>query len=471
MSIWILTIGSSDVQLKTKTNWTSLSRSARSQCDDRGFHPVDGNEGRFQVPARVMGVVYSHAQAEQHFGDLAFPLIDNFMSQIKNDSIEKILLVLSDQSVFSRAERSSQQHPYWQDTCALHPILEKYLTAALKASSPNLTIQPLVLKPTSSTEGLDDWDCVLKLVQMEFSSPELEFPKDTTIYVSHQAATPAISSAVQFTSLSQFGRQVKFLVSSERDATLTRVLDSSRYLKEMHKREAKTLLDRYDYLGIEVLLEPYLQDDDAQTLKHLLNAAIQWNYAEFSKFAEHLKQATDVELAELAEARTALANWWWAAYESAYLGVIRLRQGNTVEAMFHSFRAFEGLAIKDANQHGSSGKFGRRAFKSLKHRRQSAWNRHPYLKILIDLDASEEYRDDLLDKRNKLFHQLQGFQNEDLFKAWDADEGGWQDKVLGCLNFVSGETFEFLDKADSDGKVTSLMIIVHQKLEKAIAQL
>jgi len=47
MNIWILTIGSSDVQLKIKANWTRLFRAVRSQLDDRGFTPVDGIEGRF----------------------------------------------------------------------------------------------------------------------------------------------------------------------------------------------------------------------------------------------------------------------------------------------------------------------------------------------------------------------------------------------------------------------------------------
>ena len=36
---------------------------------------------------------------------------------------------------------------------------------------------------------------------------------------------------------------------------------------------------------------------------------------------------------------------WWrlTGYEAAYLAVVRLEQGNTVAALFHSFRAVEGL--------------------------------------------------------------------------------------------------------------------------------
>lgn len=172
MNIWILTLGSSDVQLKAKDNWRKLFGTGRSQLQpDRGFSPPNEPiNDRFPIPARVMGVVYTQSQAEQYFDDLTFPLIDNFVNEINNRSIviDKIILVLSDQSIFGIAQRSSQQHPYWQDTCTLQPILEKYLMQNLQRSSPNLQFQTLCLKPTSTAEGLDDWNAVLKLVQDQF---------------------------------------------------------------------------------------------------------------------------------------------------------------------------------------------------------------------------------------------------------------------------------------------------------------
>jgi hypothetical protein len=104
MNIWILTIGSSDVQLKTKANWTTHFRKVRDQLDDRGFSPWDGKEGRFGVQSRVLGAVYSHPDAEQNFNDLVFPLVDNFIAKISKKSIkiDKIILILSDQSIFDR---------------------------------------------------------------------------------------------------------------------------------------------------------------------------------------------------------------------------------------------------------------------------------------------------------------------------------------------------------------------------------
>ncbi|WP_237265915.1 hypothetical protein [Tolypothrix bouteillei] len=70
-----------------------------------------------------------------------------------------------------------------------------------------------------SEQGLDNWDKTLKVVQEQFENLKKElnkFPQynpNDTIYVSHQAGTPAISSAVQFASLSNF-KNVKFLSSN-----------------------------------------------------------------------------------------------------------------------------------------------------------------------------------------------------------------------------------------------------------------
>ncbi|NER26162.1 MAG: hypothetical protein F6J89_00425 [Symploca sp. SIO1C4] len=469
MSIWIITTGNSDVQLNTKAHWQNLLRIAKRQLDNRGFTPTEGTDNRFLAHARAMGAVYSQPQAKEYWGDLAFPLLDNFIGQIQNEKIDQIILILTNQAaVFSPEERRSQHHPYWQDTCFLEPILTTYL----KDKFPQAELKPLLLQPESSSEGLDDWNSVLTLIQGEFS--KLDFPKQSTIYVSHQAGTPAISSAVQFSSLAKFGERVNFLVSNERDSKLTRVLNSSTYLRGIRLQEAKALLERHDYSGVKALLSSSLNDE----IKDLLDAAIQWNFAKFDEFAKAVEEAAEKyakdnewwqTLEEEVQARS--NEWWWTAYESAYLGVVRLRQENTVEAMFHSFRAFEGLAIKNAERHGISGKFGRRAFKCLRHRKQAEWNRHPYIKTLIELDTTgEKQRNDLLDKRNNLFHQLQGFQKNDLFKAWDSDESHWQEKVLGCLNFVSGETFKFLDREESDGTVASLMVRVHEKLDNAITQ-
>lgn len=528
MNIWILTIGSSDIQLQTKTNWTKLFRAVRSQLDDRGFNPSDVIEQRFQVPARVLGVVYSQQQVEQHFDDLVFPLIDNFLSKIKDQPIDKIILVLGDQSIFQPVERSSQNHAYWQDTCTLQPLLEKYLQQKLEKSSPNLQFQSLFLRPTSIAEGLDDWNAVLKLVQNEFSS--LEFPDHTTIYVSHQAGTPAISSAVQFASLSRFGQQVRFLVSNERDSKLTRILDSSEYLKGIRKKEAEALLKSHNYSGVEALVKDYLEGNEETNI--LLNAAIQWNFAKFDEF---LKELTDHPKfsSEVAD-RKKEENWWWVAYEEVYLALIRKDQGNIVEAFFHSFRAFEGIfaawgrqyfdqhielingvpclnhsALNDSKEYFSSKKCKDVSdLKKVKEKLESLKDKPPEEKIKADervkLDMQtlckffrsaryKEYKNNcqeleifwdtknnkennVSEKRNFIVHQVQGMSELDLWNFWGIEaqaedsnvQEEWREKLLKFLNFIVKENFP---EGFASLEEASLMAQVHQELVSSIASL
>lgn len=503
MNVWILTIGNSDVQLKTKTNWTKLFRDVRTQLDNRGFNPSDAVEQRFKVPARVLGVVYSQQQAEQYFDDLVFPLIDNFLDKIRDQPIDKIILVLGDQSIFKPKERSSQNHAYWQDTCTLQPLLEKYLKQKLEESSPDLHFQPLFLKPTSVAEGLDDWNAVLKLVQDAFSS--LEIPENATIYVSHQAGTPAISSAVQFTSLSRFGRQVKFLVSNELDSKLTRVLDSSEYLKCIRQKEAEALLKSYNYSGVKDLLDSYLKDEKNQETKILLEAAIQWNFAHFAEgynlirsnrlVKKNDRKKSFVEILSQNQAfrdriskRIRDDQWWWAAYEAAYLSFIRLEQGNTVEAVFHSFRSVEGL-LKTWAEKKYPGELV--DTKHPRHKEDSRWDRnlrlygedlYTFLEMKRKIDETDDFDiwvfgNVVIKRRNDLFHNIKGLDDqENVFEVWrSSNEPKWKEKaeekwkirVLNCLNFIVREDF-------SEGftlEEASLMVKVHQELKDAIAKL
>ncbi|PSP36186.1 MAG: hypothetical protein BRC57_02960, partial [Cyanobacteria bacterium QS_8_48_54] len=75
-------------------------------------------------------------------------------------------------------------------------------------------------------------------------------------------------------------------------------------------------------------------------VEDLVEAAVQWNQGNFQAFAE--------VMGERAESRS--QEWWWTAYEAAYLAVVRFQQSDTIEAMFHSFRAVEGLMCEWAIQ-------------------------------------------------------------------------------------------------------------------------
>lgn len=253
-------------------------------------------------------------------------------------------------------------------------------------------------------------------------------------------------------------------------------VESSNYLRGIELEKARKLLeDRYDYPGVKEILQYQFDQgkNDVTELKYVefpLDSAIQWNFAEFETFKDKLlnpiNSGLSVTLRTEIEERTTEKNWWWTAYEAAWLGVVRLKQNNSVEAMFHSYRALEGLAIKYAFRKGLQ-RHGKKLFRYLKSQKQKQWREHPFINSLIDLDTEDAENDsgnDILIYRNTLFHQLSGFTRNDLFEAWQTTEEDWQTVVLECLNFVSDQTF-------TDLKQVSLMAKVHQELIRAIATL
>ncbi len=518
MSIWIVTTGSSDAQLQSDESWHRWHRSTKHEYYRLPFKPnaiEDDSESRFRLASRVLGLVYD-AQPEEVWEVLQFPLLDGFVAHLQaiSDLPTRIILLLTDQNqIFDENDRETVRCPYWQDTCELKPMFRRYFAEKF----PNADCVSLVLEPMTQNEGLDDWNAVLSIVDRALSS--LKFEENATVYVSHQAGTPAISSAVQFTSLSRFGQQVKFLVSSERDLKLTKVVDSSEYLKGIRKQEAKALLDRYDYSGVRSLLAPYLKQNDTQ---FLLNAAIDWNFAQFSEFASTLMAVSDSNMVQTAQDR--VRHWWWIAYEEVYLAVVRRNQGNIVEAFFHSFRAFEGifaawgkhqlgeyfelskeipylnpLVLDDGKEYFSNKRCKDvRDLKNLKEKLEDLrgkpleeiksddrveLNMATLCKIFRGFRYKDYKRDcgelkifwdsdkenNVSEKRNFIVHQVQGMSESSLYDFWGVSEPeAWEGRLLKFLNFIVGddlaEEFESLEDA-------SLMVNVHQKLEEAIAQL
>ncbi len=483
MKIWLVTIGSSDVQLRTNDDWGDWYRVIRKDCHNLPFEPaqvIRDSAEPYRIAPRVLGIAYQ-AYPDEIWNALEFPLLKEFSTKLKDEAIDQIILLTTDQScIFDENQRDDYKCPYWQDTSELQPILERYF----QQHFPAVEVVLKVLAPQKGEFGLDDWNFVLDLVRSTLKELSGE---PTAVYISHQAGTPAISSAVQFCSLARFRANVEFVVSNEYCPEQTRMISRSTYLRGLQTQEAKALLERYDYSGVKAILAPYLQAEVA----NLLEAAIQWNYAKFDKFAEHLQQAADIELAEFAKSRTTLETWWWTAYESAYLGFVRLKQGNTVEAMFHSFRSVEGLLRQWSNVlYGDE-------IKQTKHPRSEEnqrWDRNLnaygedlywFLTVKKSVDVTKNLKQNttpdififgnlVFKKRNDLFHQLKGLEGQEkVFENWQSPnepkwkqdpEGHWKLRVLKCLNFICEENFSSLEEA-------SLLVKVHQKIERAIAQL
>jgi hypothetical protein len=447
MSMWIVTTGNSDVILKHDKNWGNFYGEVRYDLECTEFaqpnllDPKDKSAG-YTSPTRVLGLVYGN-QPDDYKSDLEFPLLDTYCKYFKDNNIEpeKIIILLTDQTqIFDEAQKIYEKCPYWQDTRTLKPLLEWYFKAKFDCQ-----LEFLYLTPTKAGRGIDNWNETLSLV--EETLPYLDYDPLKTVYVSHQAGTAAISSAVQFVSLGRF-QKVQFLVSNEyfdedyQQQSKSEAIASSNYWRGMQIQKAQALLKRFDYSGVKDLFSNLWKNQEdplnaqEQKIINLLNIAIQWNSAKFKNFAQ----------ARGKKAQQRLQNWWWTGYEAAYLAVVRLEQDNTVEALFHSFRAVEGLI------RGKAGPTTDPLYELIANIFPD-WESNQNMKIFNKYTR---------DRRNNLFHQLSGMEESEVFKAWDTNNNmQWQSRVLGCLNFVSGEKFTSLKKA-------SLMSDLHQELEEAI---
>jgi hypothetical protein len=533
MNLWIVTIGSSDIQLDSdqinqKKGRTEIHRSdkiwrywytdeLKAENYDVSFEPkplYKDKEELYRISPRLLGNIYqasSEKVRQKIWSYLAFPLLDNFVKKLEEyPQPEAIAVLLTDQSlIFADAnQRRKPKSPYWQDTCELEPILRDYFGAKF----PNVPCEFIPLIPDSPQKSLDNWNAVLDLVQNEFTSLTIReqaialAPKDN-VYVSHQAGTPALSSAVQFTSLARFGDRVLFIVSSEQDESLTDTVESSTYLKGIKREQAKVLLKHHDYSGIRDVIglsETTPITPEIQSIKKLLDAAEQWNFAEFQKFKKIITRSRLFPQADFP--------WWRMGYESAYLAWVRLQQGSPVDAMFHSFRAVEGSVSRWAEETYKThtrrdskkglqlkrsictpfqyldswfgkannqpkeeiGLYGKASFALLREARRQDWSTNPNISLFCKTLDRNYSGNDIFDERNNLFHRLEGLQEKELFEDWDAsDSDTWIARVLGCLNFISGQNYQFIpfERRETYDEAPSLMVQIHQALEKAIADL
>jgi hypothetical protein len=431
-----------------------------------------------------------------------FSTLDNFAETLKNSSPDAIAfggtqsviaVLLTDQSeVFnSNPERRKPKCPYWQDTCTLKPILKQYFPEKF----PDTKCVWIPLSPALGDKGLDDWNYVLDLVRNnlreKLDSEEIKVHADDKVYVSHQAGTPAISSAVQFVSLAQFRTNVEFLVSNEYSQQTDTIFRSA-YLGAIQLQEAKALLERHDYSGVRDILgltTTTPNNPEEKRIKYLLDAGEQWNFAEFQKFKNILVKRKLLSVS--------VFPWYQSGYESLYLAWIRLEQGSTVDALFHSFRAAEGSIIKWAEKHYSShivkdpryglqikvsicqnlpdyfkalsepnqtkfqtwgqiGLYGEPLYELLKQARPE-WKDHPDIKTVWEVAKKE---------RNNCFHRLEGLQESEVCEAWDTkNKDEWKKRILGCLNFIAKED---LPQEFTSLEEASLMFKVHDELENAI---
>ena len=179
MTIWIVTAGNSDVILKEDYSWSRLYEQAQEadklDCWHFGsLNRIDhrNQDAGYSTAARVLGIVYEN-QLDDNFEDLSFPLLDNFTEHLKSQNnhknlgVERIIMILTNQkNVFTSEEIQDPKCPYWQDTCKLKPIFKKYFQE--KFSQFKGEIEYLEIEPSSPSEGIDNWDKCLRLVNRLF---------------------------------------------------------------------------------------------------------------------------------------------------------------------------------------------------------------------------------------------------------------------------------------------------------------
>lgn len=526
--VWIVTTGNSDVQLTSiPEKWDNLCKEKKSNlkpCLD-DFRSKEGiskqKSGLYTVVARLLGVIFFD-KIDDYWNYFKFPLLDGFCKKINENSIkpDRIIVLLTDQeAIFDAYSRGDAACPYWQDTYTLQPILKHYFTQVFGEKFANEKLEFSVLKPQQGADGLDDWDATLTLVKAELARWEENkwISKGDRVIVSHQAGTPAISSAVQLTCLIRFGKKVQFLVSSELDPDRTKFLEGSSYFETLQFKKLEDLLARDDYAGVASVVQSLDLEDSVLKVKldHLLELAKLWNAAKFDEFANKMGFVTSSRVRE----------WWWKGYEMAYLAVVRMKNGDPTEALFHSVRAIEGLICEWAivthtssihyrffqtdrqgrfilrfgkkiseycsqryreNREGSptaKSNIDSRFIQSLSPNQQTSIRENTlglYGQVLYTLFKTTFAQtsqlpnhtiqivwDNLADERNELFHRSGGMTPQEVYEAWGkGNQEQWTKVLLDCLNLVAGQSFVSLKSA-------SLMSQVHKDLEdviKAIAK-
>lgn len=277
MTTWIITTGNSDIQLKTDANWMRgerLFKKARNNkplcnCQGEGEDftkpKKEENTKCFPVAARVLGLVY---QGHEHcYSDLVFPLLDVLIQAFQDQEFpDRVYIILTDQEeLFKTSDIKNSSCPFWQDTCTLKPLFEWYFQTKLKLKPDFITLQP-----SDKDRGLDHWDQVLTLVTEELT----KIQQDDVFYISHQASTPAISSAVQFFSIGYFSN-VKFLIvnryyEENEIKTSPEIIPSSSYWKQLQIQKAKKLItDGFPGSALALLKEVGYNNSEKEKIKEL----------------------------------------------------------------------------------------------------------------------------------------------------------------------------------------------------------
>lgn len=425
-------------------------------------------------------------------------LVKDFASDLK-----RVYLIATDQQ-----DIPANQFYRKKDTCNAAMVIAKCIEYRYQI--------PVTVILLGEGENPSDFDAMVrwtkhnvwKLLKAEISDVE-------QVLISPKGGVGQFSEALRVTALTLYQDKTllfcDFTVANEENRRgnpspyNVPLSNGANYLWELDQQQALALLERHDYEAVSRRLKTYTNKSNLEKpnaglmakIEFLLNAGIKWNISDFQGFQDILGGQSVVRAQQ----------WWWTAYEAAYLATVRLNQGNIVEAFFHSFRAFEGVFAAWGNHEfagyvdskkdvpwlsGSIIEHPKNYFFKAKFKKNGEPDddlaklkckieREDGVKLelssLCKLFRSHrsEYKGQcgsldmfwkpsgISEKRNLIFHQLQGMSEQDLWDFWAVDSVEvWESQILKFLNFITEQDFVSLREA-------SLMTQVHQDLEDAIA--
>jgi hypothetical protein len=411
--------------------------------------------------------------------DRILPVIIGKLLLEHGTEIEKVYLIATDQ----KAEVKERD----KDTLYSAELIKQWITHKFDHLSEN-DIEIIALgedgtNPSNFEEMFQWWRRTWR--------DKIKVAPNQPIWVCLKGGVGQASEASRISGLSLFSDRILFFEFRQNPkanrigipSDYTGPFPGTNYLWDRTQQQALKLLHRYDYAEAMDLLQPYLIKEKSKfgALPNLLKAGSDWNQGQFNQFQTLAKSSMSIP----PRLTVNLDNFWWMAYEQAYLAVVRLQQQNTTEALFHSFRAVEGLVsefvlskyqaqIQYSNFSQPKTPYFcdvnlpknlREWFNTRKH--QEYKNVGLYGKPLFDLlqlsfpvDVWDRNRDiqtfvnNTRNERNSVFHGLGGLQEQELYQAWGKDitnQKQWEKRVLGCLNFVSGQSFRSL----ADGSIFS----------------
>lgn len=483
-SVLIATIGTRDLMFQiTSGKW---------------FNVGDDRMQNGEIIGEQAEVISDLGLNDISFRDLTKYLLDNIkiyidsiqppiIGKIFNDrasEIEKVYLIATDQK-----EAVTQRE---KDTLYAAMIIQQWIIHNFShLHHENVTIIPLGqdgINPSNFEEMFNWWRQTWR--------NKISIDQNQFIWICLKGGVGQTSEAARISGLSFYGNSILFFEFKQNTLANRSGIPSdysgpflgTNYLWDRTQKQALKLLESYDYAETYDLLKPYFQQSPSNfgAIPNLLKAGIAWNQGQFEKFLPLAKSSIKIPN---------IQGRLWMAYEQAYLGVIRLEQLNTTEAMLHSYRAIEGLLYWwAADSFPNDVEERENRYPLIK---DSILQKYPSLKTYFNKEEVHKKEANLEGKlledllcvalpatitsidfrafwysakkaRNYFSHRLGGLAEKEVFNAWGNDiinSEQWQKRIINCINLVTGKSPKTLSEASLFDKLHSQVIEAIKKSE------